>query len=106
MFVTVDDKSSALQSCTVTSMKPMDSAKAECRAADGPISVRRQMTGVLLLLCSSTGLGGATNRKNEGKNLTGHKHTATKLNRAKENCCYIQEPEHVYEYNQAQLLLR
>lgn len=67
MFVTVDDNSSALQSCTVISMKPMDSARAECRAADGPISVRMQMTGVLLLPCFSTGLGGATKSKNEGK---------------------------------------
>lgn len=94
MFVTVDDNSSALQSWTVTSMKPRDSARAECRAADGPISVRMQTTGVLLLPCFSTGLGGATNSK-KGKNPTVHHHTATMPNLAKEHCCYIQEPEHV-----------
>lgn len=69
MLATVDDNSSALQSCTVMSMKPIDSARAECRAADGPISVRMQRTGELLLLCFSTGLDGATNSKNQGETL-------------------------------------
>lgn len=91
MFVTVDDNSSALQSCTVISMKPIVSARAECRAADGPISVRMQTTGVLLLPCVSTGLGGATNGKNESKILTIHHYTVTMLNLAKERCCYVQD---------------
>lgn len=69
MLATVDDNSSALQSCTVISMKPIDSARAECRAADGPISVRMQRTGELLPLCFSTGLDGATNSKNQGETL-------------------------------------
>lgn len=95
MFVSVEDNSSALQSCTVTSMKPTDSARAECRAADGPISVRMQTTGVLLLPCFSAGLGGAIKSRNKGKNLTVHHQTATTLNIAKEHCCYTQEPKYI-----------
>lgn len=67
MLATVDDNSSALQSCTVISMKPIGSARAECRAADAPISVRMQRTGELLRF--STGLDGATNSKNQGETL-------------------------------------
>lgn len=61
MLATVEDNSSALQSCTVISRKPTDSARTECRAADGPISVRMQSAGEHLPPCVSA--GAADNRK-------------------------------------------
>lgn len=59
MLANVEDNSSALQSCTLTSRKPEESARAECRAADGPISARMQTAGELLLPCFWTGPPGA-----------------------------------------------
>lgn len=60
MLATVEDNSSALQSCILTSRKPEESAAAEeCRAADGPVSARMQTAAELLLHSFWSGLSGA-----------------------------------------------
>lgn len=62
MLVTVDANNSAWQSCTRMSSKPEDSARTECRAADGPVSARMHITGEQFLShlsCFGTGLAGA-----------------------------------------------
>lgn len=51
MLVTVEANTSAWQSCTLISRKPTDSARAECRAAAGPISARMRKIGEALLPC-------------------------------------------------------
>lgn len=59
MLATVEDNSSALQSCILISRKPEESAAAECRAADGPVSARIQTAAELLLHSFWSGLSGA-----------------------------------------------
>lgn len=59
MLATVEDNSSALQSCILMSRKPEESAAAECLTADGPVSARIQTTAELLLHSFWLGLSGA-----------------------------------------------
>lgn len=64
MLATVEANSSAWKSCILISRKPKDSAIAECRAADGPISARMHIAGVLLLPCLLCSSGTAKKKKN------------------------------------------
>lgn len=59
MLATVDDNSSALQSCILISRKPEESAAVECWAADGPVSARMQTAAELLLHSFWSDLSGA-----------------------------------------------
>ena len=70
MLATVEANSSALQSWTLISRKPKESARAECRAADGPISARMDTCGELCLPFFWTGSPGAAKRTRQTEEET------------------------------------
>ncbi len=77
MLANVEANSSALQSCTLISRKPKDSARAECRAADGPISARRHSAGELLPTWFCTGTPGTEETRRQREEAMRSLHTTT-----------------------------